>query len=495
MWKIITLLFLLAVSIRLLYFPDNVYFAYDLARDSYTSLEILEGDLKIIGPPSFAGNNLFAGPLVFYLYAPIYFLFDKNPEALSIFLRVINALGIFVVYFIAKNIFNKNTAFVASLLYAFSYEQTQYSLFISHQPLAVLPVLIFYLGLVLLIFKNKSSGIFLVAAGAGFAIQFHYIYSYLIATFVLSLSISRKIKSLVGKHLIFASSIFLLTISTYIISEFKFGFRTIFSLVESGKASTGLHFKESLFIFERLVKDNLISDDHIFPAVVIILIAVCGYLVFRRKAVQQMKFLLMWIAISFTPYLFSGTPSYYYLAGTNVALLIFVSFLIANLRKKYFLLSLFLTLAVIYNNISKITTVNPRGVNQYMVIQPEMLTREEKKVLDYIYQEAGNEKFGVKALTVPFNINTTWSYIFEWYGERKYGYLPTWVGPIAEGYSGIKAQNDRSKIPKTQFLIVEPASGIRQGIIDNFFKEENYFTKIIEERSFGSLTVQKRERF
>ena len=89
------LIFLVAVLIRFLYFPNNNYFAFDQARDSYISLEILKGDFKILGPPSAANPNLFSGPLIYYIYAPIYFLFDKNPEAAAAFLRIYNALGIF----------------------------------------------------------------------------------------------------------------------------------------------------------------------------------------------------------------------------------------------------------------------------------------------------------------------------------------------------------------------------------------------------------------
>ena len=129
---LIFLIFLLAVAIRFLYFPDNVYFAYDQARDSYTALEILKGDIKLIGPPSFLSDKIFPGPLIFYIYAPIYFLFNNNPEAVSAFFRVFNSFGIILTFLAASVIFNKRVGIIAALLFAFSYEQTQYSLFISH---------------------------------------------------------------------------------------------------------------------------------------------------------------------------------------------------------------------------------------------------------------------------------------------------------------------------------------------------------------------------
>lgn len=491
-------LFLLAICIRFLYFPDNVYFSFDQARDSYTALDLVKGDLKIVGPPSSAGEKLFAGPLVYYIYAPIYYLFDKNPEILSLFLRVFNATGIFLASAISTILFNKSVGFLVSLFYAFSYEQTQYSLFISHQPQAVIPVLFFYLGLGLTIFKNKSWGIILAAAGAGLAIQFHYLYVYLAAVLVISLLFFGKTKSLKLtlklKETLFAVLAFLLIISPYIISEFKFDFRVLTSFVGSTKSITSIHLKESIFIFERFISDNFLSNSKLIPFLGVALLAIAGYFYSKKETRKQIIFLALWFFSSLTPYLLSGTPSYYYGAGANIALLIFASFVIFLVFKKFPAVSFLLTIALLINNLSLIQEINPQGLNKYMIIQPGMLTRDQKKILDYIYKESKSEKFAVKALTIPLDVNTTWSYIFQWYGQQKYGVLPTWVGPIADGYTGLKAQDDRSKLPKTQFLIIEPTIGIREGTIKEFFKEESYFTRVVDEKQFGTLRVQKRER-
>ena len=75
MKKVVLFIFLAALAVRLLYFPGNVYFAFDQARDSYIALEILAGDFKILGPPSAASEKLFAGPLIYYVLAAIYFFF------------------------------------------------------------------------------------------------------------------------------------------------------------------------------------------------------------------------------------------------------------------------------------------------------------------------------------------------------------------------------------------------------------------------------------
>ncbi|MCL4365968.1 hypothetical protein M1437_01955 [Patescibacteria group bacterium] len=131
-----------------------------------------------------------------------------------------------------------------------------------------------------------------------------------------------------------------------------------------------------------------------------------------------------------------------------------------------------------------------------MAIQPGMLTSSQKQALDYIYFQSQGKPFAVNALTIPLYVNTTWSYLFEWYGQKQYGSLPFWIGPTAAGYAGnLNVINARSKLPEKQFLIIEPTTGIREHDKENFFKEEGYFTKVVEEKSFGTITVQLRQTY
>ena len=124
-----------------------------------------------------------------------------------------------------------------------------------------------------------------------------------------------------------------------------------------------------------------------------------------------------------------------------------------------------------------------------------MLTVKEKEVIDYIYQQSKEEPFAVSAITIPFNVKTTWDYLFNWYGLQKYGYLPIWGHEAAEGFYGtLPVETDRSKLPQKRFLIIEPIVGIRPQLVDQFIKEENYFSKVVEIKKFGTITVEYREK-
>lgn len=496
MKKILFLLFILAILVRFLYFPENVYFAYDQARDSFTALEILKGTPKFIGPPSFASDKLFAGPLIYYVYALPYALFDKNPEAVSFFLRILNSLGVLLVYFIGVAIFNKKAGLLAALLFAFSYEQSQYALFISHQPLAVIPVLLFYLGLSLLIFKNESKGIILAMFGWGISMQFHYGYILLAgALLTFALVFRKNILLLRPRHVLLSFFALFITVSTYIAVEVKHGFIvSLFSQPSLGFKPT-LYFRETLFIVNRFFHDSFLANYSYTPIVAILLIGIFIFLFIKKQLRAKLIFLLIWFFWGLAPYLLSGVPSYYYSAAASVSLLIFVSYVISKLISRQIFVGIAILFGIIANNLYLITTVNSQGVNRDMVIQSGMLVSDQKRVLDYIYSSVSNRPFSVNALSIPLNVNTTWSYLFEWYGENKYHYLPTWGGDAAAGFSGsLVVIKDRAKLPMDQFLIVEPTVGIREAYQENFFREESYFSKIIEVKKFGTINVQKRQK-
>lgn len=485
-------IFLAAVFIRFLYFPDNIHFAFDQARDSFTSLEILKGNLKLIGPPSFLSNKLFPGPLIFYIYAAIYFIFDKNPEAASAVFRIWNALGVFLVFSIGSILFNKKVGIIAAIFFAFSYEQSQYSLFLSHQPLAVISVLIFYFGLSLFFFRKKPWGLVLTALGLGLSIQFHYGFIFLVPTLIINFILFRKGLGLFKmKWLFLASLIFLLTMSSYIFTELKYHFLSTSKVYPF----SGLHLKQTLFIINRFLHDSFLANYELTPFIGLILVVAIIYLFYQKRSREKAFFLIIWFIFGLSLYILSGVPSYYYSPATTVSLLLLASYFINKIFSAgKILLGLLLITAVVTNNLFSILAVNPHGLNSDMVIQPGMTTSSQRKALDYIYHQTKGKPFAVGALTIPLGINTTWSYLFEWYGVREYGYLPLWIGPAASGYAGnLKVINARSNLPEKQFLIIEPAVGIREIDKENFFREEGYFTKLIEEKKFGTLTVQLRQ--
>lgn len=508
MSKYIVVIFLLAVSIRFLYFPENIYFGFDQARDAYESLDILKGDLKIIGPTtSFVGLN--HGVLYYYILAPLYFLGNNSPEFVAAVWRIFNALGLFIIFYLAKILFDKKiTAIVAVTLFAVSFEQTQFAIFLHHPSLGVLSTLIMYLGLTLVIFKHNKYGLPLAALGLGLSIQFEFPLIYLVVPFMALVGIFYKnFLRLPLKTFVISFVVFALSVASFILVEVKSNFRTVNSLIAlSGfnpdKTISSI-FNTYLYTATKMVDFNLTGNWIYAQAALIILFIIYIWFVLKKNHHKQLIFLGIWFVGILATFIINGgsdnleknVPLYYPSVGASISLLLLSAFFIERIYRKNIYLALILMGFVIFSNLSQITKLNPNGTILELTVQQGMLLSDEKKVIDFIYNNSNNQAFAVKAVTMPFHINSTWSYLFEWYGKNKYGYLPIWGGKNALGYPGnLPVENAQDKLPNTRYVIIEPTRGIRPGLIDDFLTEEGYFSKVVSEQKIGQFVVQKREK-
>jgi hypothetical protein len=509
----IFLIFILALIIRNLYFPNNIYFGFDQARDAFTALEIAHGHLKLIGPTtSFPGLN--HGILYDYILAPIYLLGGKSPEVAAEVLRFLNALGIFLIFYMAKILFNKQVGFVAAFLYAISFEQTQFAIYMGNPSLASLTVILMYLGLGLVIFKQKWFGLPLAFLGLGFSIQFQFALIYLFLPFILILIFYYKdflllLKTDRWKTIGWSIGMFLFSLSTFIVAELKYNFRSVHALIALSNFNPNKTiytiFNTYLFTISRMNTFNISGDLVIKDFVEVLLLVIFVVLLLKKKKLlKQWVFLGIWFFAILVTFIVHGgvadvtkdVPRYYANIGVTPSLLIFVAFLIYEVSKRLKLLALALILVIIYAQFSLITSLNPKGTITEIDVQQVMLLSDEKKVMDYMYTDSKGQPFAVKGVTMPYIINTTWSYLFEWYGKDKYGYLPIWNGKNALGYPGnLKVQEAQEGLPKNRYLIIEPIRGIYPYLISDYINEENIFTNEVGEKHFGEFVVQKRAKF
>ena len=498
-------IFLVATIIRFLYFPESIYFGYDQARDAFASLEILHGDLKLIGPTT-AFEGLHHGVLHYYILAPLLWLGQMNPEFMSAAWRIFNALGVFLTFYLTKTLFDGRTALVAALLFAVSFEQTQFAIFLHHPSLVVLSMLVFYLGLAEVIFAKKNYGLVLAALGLGSSIQFEFPLLYLIIPFLLIIVIYRKIFYKIPKKIILWSFfVFTLSVYTFILAELKYDFPILNGLLALTQFNPDKNIFNilSTFIYTagRMLSFNIIGVWQWAGTVLIILIVTYIWFLCKKAYRPQLLFLGIWFFSIIATFIVNGgvadpernIPLFYPNVGVSISLLIFIAFLIWQVFEKSKIIALLFIILIVFANLNMIKTDNPQGTMSELTVQQGMLLSDEKKVLDYMYNESSGQPFAVKAVTMPFFINTTWSYLFEWYGQEKYGYLPLWNGKNALGYPGnLMVDEKQETAPERRFLIIEPTRGIAPYLIDDYLKEENYFTKVVEERIIGLFTVQKR---
>ena len=104
-----------------------------------------------------------------------------------------------------------------------------------------------------------------------------------------------------------------------------------------------------------------------------------------------------------------------------------------------------LVVLIAISNINLIKEQNYKGVIGDIQVQEGMLLGREKQALDYIYNESEGKPIVVSASTMPLRINTTWAYLFNWYGNSKYGRVPYWAGPTAQGYPGEQFKEEQKQ--------------------------------------------------
>lgn len=502
---ILSMVFMFALFFRFIYFPDNIYFGFDQARDAFISSDIYKNlDFKIIGP-STAAENLFHGPLYWYLIGPLYLIGNGNPMLPSAFLLVLNASGVFLIYLIGHSLFNRKVGVIASLVYAVSFEQTQYAMYFGNPSAAVLTVMMFYGGLAAAIFKKNWVGIPIAILGLGLSVQFEFFFIYLflvLAVFSL-IFYSETILLLSRKTIIWSALCLLISTFTFVLAEIKFDFRTLNALLDIALADGGNGgvMQSANIYWSKLtqhINDNLLSGNTAVTNILLItLLGIAIYFVVALKATgRKIIFLLLWFLSSVFLFIF-GTPNLYYSnLGISPALILLASFIGWKIYSKYKLMGIFLLVLVLFNNLTFVVN-NKGGITSGIYVQEGMLLSREKMIVDYIYQKSGGKPIVVSALTMPLKINTTWAYLFNWYGKDKYGYVPYWSGEAAVGYPGSLPVWKSEEEEYIMFNIVEPTRGIRPAFVEQFLIEQEQYGKVTEEVRFGkgeqtSLVVQMR---
>jgi len=141
-------LFFVGFLLRILFLPTGALtFSYDQGRDAFIARQIIHGDIKIQGPPS-STQGLFHGVLYYYFLAPFYLIGHGNPVFPAVGLAFVNSLGIFLIYIFSRRLFkNRLISILLAALYAFSFEQSQYAVWLSNPTYASFTVPLFYYSL------------------------------------------------------------------------------------------------------------------------------------------------------------------------------------------------------------------------------------------------------------------------------------------------------------------------------------------------------------
>jgi len=497
---IFVLIFLFGLYLRVMYLPQNsLTFGYDQARDAYVTKEIISGDLKVLGPPS-STPGLYHGVLYYYFLVPPYFISD-NPIVAAYWLSIFNSLGVFVISAIAYFMTKKwGAAFLAGFFYTVSFEATQYATWLSNPTIAIVTVPLFYLGLWLWINKKHKMAPALVAIGLGFSIQAEVFLLYHVIPLLIWLWIARRkiTKSDIFKFVLFG----FMSLSTMVLTEIKFGFRGIKGLASlasaEGSIQTAKSFGDILLLFLNQIGRVFAYWTYpgnigygAFFVFLILIISLVGWQKYNNKhAISWEPFLATWLMAHLSVVSVGGTSTPFLLVGIGPAVAVLMGIFFCKLweeNKKAGVIILVLLIAAA--NITMIIRENKNGSTIFS-IQKDMVLNKQLEAIDYTYKEGG-DNFAINTVTSPLWINTVWSYLYNWYGENKYGFLPVWMGRDQVGRLGNNLPTEvKSDI---SYLILEPSAGIPNKFISDTISYEDNRSVFLEEKSFGDIVVQKRK--
>lgn len=295
----------------------------DYGRDMLVAKEmVLTGQIPLLGIPS-SVVWLSQGPLSIYMIGLSFLISGFSPFAPAIFYAVLGSMTCFIVYKLGKQLFNKNTGFIAALLFACS----PFVIVNARIPYHTAPIpffsAMFFLNLYLFIKKRTIK--FLILSGLLLGLLFQLELSNGVLFFLLPLLLFiYKIKVTRKEIGLFIGS-FSIGIFPFILYDLTHTFiqtagfvawvgnriRLFFGLTISG-ISTTAHLPEAFQIIgENLVRFVFPPNQYIAYSVLFIS-AVCVFAMIAKKKNKDYLFILLSVGIPFLGFAVHARPGMAY---------------------------------------------------------------------------------------------------------------------------------------------------------------------------------------
>ncbi len=490
---ILVVLFSFFFALKLV--PSHLVFGFDQARDAYEAYTIYHDfSPKIMGPSSDV-PGLNHGALWYYYLALAYGITQGNPEGAGVFTLCLMYLFTPIIGIAAYKILRDfKSALISVIVYSLAPLCVAYSYWLSNPTLALLITPPLLLTIWLYLRKPKSILAFLVGIGYGLLIQSDFAFVVLLLTIPLYLYFF-KLKLRIKDLLVFSAGL-LIAVSTFIIAYIKFHTNVVQIGLSFLANNTGTGFSTGQALISLLDHTiNLLAITFLpFPKLLVFLFLLLSFL-YRKKIFNSnnklVKFSLIWLSGIIFLFIFNrGNMTATFLFGPFLfSLALLIGFLINTFIKRGLIKYAVLFVILLFQFL--LLESWDKANTSVLSIQQGMTINYEKQIIDYTYKSAGGKPFVINSVTNPLFINTTWAYLYEFYGKNKYGYLPYWGGKDQTGYLGNLPQGS-TKSANLRFLIREPQEGITDVWASKIIFKEEELSDLIEEKKFGKFVVQKR---
>lgn len=477
---ILFLIFLVSVLIRVYKLPKYLFFGYEQGRDAQIIQEIYRfKQFTLIGPKTDLAG-IFHGPWFYYLMAIPYSISRGNPIAASFFLVALSSLVGVIMYLLLKDVLKSNyIAVLAGFLCAFSFELIVYSRWLSNVTLGVLFVPLTFFSLWKYKVSKNSFWFVLSVAFAAFASQFEIILIFQFIFVYFLFFLFRVIKFPGYKAVVLSLLWALLIFSPLVIFEFRHEHIISRSMIDFAaglrfEGEKGFKILDSLYFYQlklfTIIRKTLFLPDYVLGQIAFFVIFLFGLFKYWNLTRESsiLIFFLIWSFMSLPVIILAANLDQAYV-GTAIGwigLFCLSSYGLWKSSKTRFLFVVLFGAVVVSWNLGFFYLNQNRDIF-FVTIQKDLNFQDQKKVLDFIHRDSAGKPYRFEAFTIPSLHPEGWQYL------QKY-YYPKDVVEASAGEIYVV-------IEKEVYLVWE------EKWIADLGK-----TKLVDERYFGLLRVQKR---
>ncbi len=421
----------------------NTAFTYDQSRDMLDIRVLGEfKDLAVLGPTT-SINGLRLGPFYYYINLPAYWLGQGNPQALvywNIFLFLFSA-G-FVYWYFRKR--NPILGFLIGSLILMAPQMFNLTRYFWNANMATYLSVYFFVALWNFLEKKDNKSVLFLGITSAVLTQFEAAFGIVCLIFsVLVVILNKKAKHWKG-FLIGAIPWFLPQILLEIKNKFQMT-KLLIGIFTGGNDVLGdkIEFGEVVVSHLQTMR-SFFEGQFIAPygwGLIILLLAVALILVnkkYRKNGIYFVSFLIF--AFIFYVAIYHHELKSWYLESLRIWYCFVVGVGLANIGKFKKVAAVLIGVLLIRN--VYLTTVDQwQFVGQKQSDDPKNLANLIKNI-DWVYEKIGDSGFEAYSY-VPEIYDYPNQYLYWWYGNKKYGYMPNKVSySLTEVPEYVRAQND-----------------------------------------------------
>lgn len=475
---LVTLIFLISFTVRVYKITSHLFFGFEQGRDAQIIEKIYTlADFVLVGPSTSIGG-VFHGPWYYYLLALPYGVSSGNPVAASIFLIILGSLVPVVMYFLGKELFNsKLWGIVVGVVTIFSYEYILYSRWLSNVSPAPLFIALAFLMLWKFCKKNNQFYFLGFVASAILAMSFQMILSIQFIFAVILLFVFRQLKLPTLRTILLSLLIILFLYFPLILFDFRNQHITFNSLVNFGNGSERKdgNLVGGLVVYFTQIRHHIsLSVTNIsniwFQAGLITLILFASIIDFKNLRNRgKLFFLYSWTFMSLPLIWVSpGNPQYYVGVGLGWILLFCFALKTFWESKQLRIIPVVFSMMFIVGIFLSLYNLNFHKDVFFRTFQDDLNYADQKSVLDFIHKDSDGQTYQLSAFTIPSLHPEAWEYLHKYYYP-----------------------DDKSSDARIVYIVIEKYV---YPVWENKWINDLGNTKLIFEKKFGLLRLQKRER-